>query len=340
MAMCELLHTSNHHYFDGNNKGPLSQQVFGIGGYAEGILQRLQGERTFSPSPGNSLFATTPHRATCKKIGILRPLPVAAPMGRFPMARGLPGADSSVPVTYQINGRSLIDLATDLFGEVPVVWGRYFTSTRTGGAVEYRHVRENRPLRSRGIRVMPIARQTKHVSRDDTLGADDAKDNVEDVISTFGANYLEAQGGKFLMFLDVEGDPSLSEAYYRGWANTVVSHSSAFSGGAVTIVPGVYATQGDDPTWHALAAAAANGVPCEGVWVARWRIRGCGAPPDFDVNMPLVRPSVRLPCDILLWQYADECHGGNGFDCNEINPNIDVPAFLKKCVSPPDTPIA
>src|SRR5262245_58667417 len=39
-----------------------SQQVFGIGGYAEGILQRLQGERTLSPSPGNSLFATAPHR--------------------------------------------------------------------------------------------------------------------------------------------------------------------------------------------------------------------------------------------------------------------------------------
>jgi len=39
-----------------------SQQVFGIGGYAEAILQRLQGERTFSPSPGNSLFATAPHR--------------------------------------------------------------------------------------------------------------------------------------------------------------------------------------------------------------------------------------------------------------------------------------
>src|SRR5262249_25654208 len=34
----------------------------GIGGYAEGILQRLQGERTFSPSPGNSLFPTSPHR--------------------------------------------------------------------------------------------------------------------------------------------------------------------------------------------------------------------------------------------------------------------------------------
>jgi hypothetical protein len=244
------------------------------------------------------------------------------------MARGLPGADSSVPVTYQISGRSLIDLATDLFGEAPVVWGRYFTSPSTGGSVEYRHLRENLPLRNRGIRVMPIARQTKHVSRDDSLGANDARANVEDVISTFGANYLQAQGGRFLMFLDVEGAPSLSEAYYRGWANTVVAHSAAFSGGAVTIVPGVYATQGDNPTWLALGAAAASGVPCEGVWIARWRIRGCGAPLDFDSNMGLVRPSVPLPWEILLWQYADECHGGNGFDCNEINPNIDLHACL------------
>jgi len=35
-----------------------SQQVFGIGGYAAGILQPLQGEQTFSPWRDNSLFAT------------------------------------------------------------------------------------------------------------------------------------------------------------------------------------------------------------------------------------------------------------------------------------------
>ena len=256
------------------------------------------------------------------------------------MARGLPGADSSVPVTFQINGRSLIDLATDLFGEIPVVWGRYFTSSSTGGTVEYRHRRENEPLRNRGTRVMPIARQTKHVRRDESLGVADAKNNVKDVITTFGADYLKDQGGKFLLFLDVEGDPSMSEDYYRGWAKTLVYHSSTFSNGAVTIVPGIYATQGDDTTWRALKAAAATGVPCEGVWVARWRIRGCGALLDFDANMGLVRPNVALPCEILLWQYADDCHGGNGFDCNEINPNIDVAAFLKKCVLPPETPIA
>jgi hypothetical protein len=256
------------------------------------------------------------------------------------MARGLAGADSSVPVTYQIEGKSLIDLATTLYGEVPVVWGRYFTSPSTGGTVEYRHSRENQPLRSRGIRVMPIARQTRHVSGDDSIGANDAKSNVEDVIITFGADYLKAQGGKFLMFLDVEGAPSMSKAYYDGWARAVVSHSSSFSGGGVTIVPGVYATQGDNSTWKALAAAVAQGAPCEGVWIARWRIRGCGTPLDFDMNMALVRPTVPLPCEILLWQYADECHGSSGFDCNEINPNIDVPAFLSKCILPPDTPMA
>ena len=38
-----------------------SQQVFGIGGYVAGILQRLQGERTFSPWRDNSLFATATH---------------------------------------------------------------------------------------------------------------------------------------------------------------------------------------------------------------------------------------------------------------------------------------
>jgi hypothetical protein len=58
------------------------------------------------------------------------------------MAFGLPGADSSIIVTHQINGRTLIDLATDLFGQTPV-WGRYFTSAATSGLVEYRALREN-----------------------------------------------------------------------------------------------------------------------------------------------------------------------------------------------------
>src|SRR5262245_41023399 len=54
MAMCELLHTSNHHYFYGNNKGPLSE-----------ILQMI-------PKPA-SLFAFA--RPACKTDARCRPLP-------------------------------------------------------------------------------------------------------------------------------------------------------------------------------------------------------------------------------------------------------------------------
>jgi hypothetical protein len=80
------------------------------------------------------------------------------------MAKGRPGSDSSTLATSQINGQGLIQLARDLFGEFPVFWGRYFTSTSAAGNVEYRHRKENQPLRENGIRVLTIARQTKNVN--------------------------------------------------------------------------------------------------------------------------------------------------------------------------------
>jgi len=63
------------------------------------------------------------------------------------MAKGKPGVDSSVIVTTQVGGTGLIDLAKALYGDTPVFWGRYFTSTSTGGTVEYRHLKENQALR-------------------------------------------------------------------------------------------------------------------------------------------------------------------------------------------------
>jgi hypothetical protein len=251
------------------------------------------------------------------------------------MAEGLFGADSSVSVTNQINGKSLIDLATETFGEPPVVWGRYFTSTSTGGSVEYRHLRENQVLRDAGIRVLPIARQTKNVNGTQSEGSADAQLNSEDLIDTFGADHLAGAGGNVFMFLDVEGSPSLSVAYYLGWAQTIVAHSREYSGGKVSILPCVYATQGDAATWKAVADAVALGCTCGGAWVARWKIRGCGEPIPW--NDATVRLTVKIPCDVVLWQYADECHGGSGFDCNRINPNIDRNGFLSKCVLPPET---
>jgi hypothetical protein len=253
------------------------------------------------------------------------------------MAKGMPGADSSTLVTSQIGGQNLIGLATDLFGQTPVVWGRYFTSASTSGVVEYRHLKENRALRTNNIRVLPIARQTKNVNGTVADGSADATANAEDLILTFGADYLASQGGQVLMFLDVEGSPSLSLAYYQGWAGTLVVHSQNFSDGKVTILPCVYGTQSDDTTWQAVVDAVASGVEFHGAWIARWRVEGCHDLLDFDDG--LVRPSA-LPDDfkILLWQYSNDCHGGAGFDCDQTNPSIDLQQdLLSKCVLPPDT---
>jgi hypothetical protein len=231
----------------------------------------------------------------------------------------------------------MVDVAADLLGTMPVLWGRYFTSVAATGLVEYRARRENQALRDRNIRVLPIARQTRHVDGTQARGSADAQLNAEDLIKTFGADYLKSQGGRFIMFLDVEGTPSLSADYYTGWARTLVDHSQSFSNGAVTIVLGVYATQSDEPTWRAVADAGERGVKTQGAWTARWRQRHCHGLLEWDSE--IVQPKVKIPCEVLLWQYSDECHGGDGFDCNETNPNIDLQDILSQCVLPPDTPV-
>lgn len=256
------------------------------------------------------------------------------------MANGMPAADSSNPVTSEIGGQSLVDLATQLFGRPPVLWGRYFTSAATSGTVEYRHLREGQILRANGVRVLPIARQTKRVGGSVADGSADAAANVEDLILTFGTDYLASQGGEVLMFLDVEGAPSLSMAYYRGWAGTLVAHSQSFSGGAVTVLPCVYGSYFDKATWQAVADAVAAGVLFEGAWIARWRVTGCQhfADPALDFDDAVVRPqSLPATFKILLWQYSNDCYGGAGFDCVQTNPDIDLEQdLLSRCVLSPE----
>ena len=254
------------------------------------------------------------------------------------MAKGRAGADSSSLVTTQIGGKSLADLAAETLGETPVLWGRYFTSAATTGDVEYRHLEEGQLLRENNIRVLPIARQTNRVSGTAADGAADAKLNAEDVIVTFGADYLKSLGGKVLMFLDVESTPPLSLSYYQGWAQTLMEHSQSYSNGAVTILPCVYGVQSDDTTWQAIASASNQGIDCYGVWIARWNWRGCQAVPDWSDET--VSPTVALPCKILLWQYSDECHGGDGFDCNQTNPGVDFDAFINQLILPPEIAIS
>src|SRR5258708_18138132 len=133
------------------------------------------------------------------------------------MTTGSPGADSSSLVTRLIDGKPMVDVAAALFGRMPVLWGRYFTRVATSGLVEYRARRENHALRDRNIRVLPIARQTKHVDGTQAAGSADAQLNVEDLIKTFSASYLQSQGGRFLMFLDVEGTPWNEKSTFLGW---------------------------------------------------------------------------------------------------------------------------
>ncbi len=118
------------------------------------------------------------------------------------MAQGLPGADSSSPVTA-----SVVAAATALFGRTPAVWGRYFTKPTTSGSVEYRHAQENPVLAQYGIRLLPVARQTRDTAGSTAQGTADAQGNVDDLFDSFGADYLASLGSEFLMFLDVEVPP-------------------------------------------------------------------------------------------------------------------------------------
>jgi hypothetical protein len=253
------------------------------------------------------------------------------------MAKGEPGADSSFMVTNQIGGKSLIDLAKSLYGQAPVFWGRYFTSVSTGGTVEYRHLKENQPLRDNNIRVLPIVRQTKRVGGSQSDGSADAEANSDDLLATFGADYLASSGGEIYMFLDVEKSPSLSIDYYTGWAQTLTTHSLDVTGGRVTVLPCVYAARSDRATWSTIAQAGSGGTVCKGAWVARWRPPSRGCVPVVEWDDIIVTPAVAIQCPILIWQYAAECHGGSGFDCSETNPSIDLQNdLLNHLVLPPD----
>lgn len=252
------------------------------------------------------------------------------------MAQGLPGADSSSPVTA-----SVVAAATALFGRTPAVWGRYFTKPTTSGTVEYRHAQENPVLAQYAIRLLPVARQTKDTAGSTAQGTSDAQGNVDDLFDSFGADYLASLGTEFLMFLDVEGtpssgSPSLGLDYWTGWAQTLGEHSRAASGGRVEVLPCAYARQGDNTTWDVLTQAAGQGISCYGAWVARSYSGSCTM---ADWDETIVAPSVPLPCDILLWQYAENCCDG-AIDTSQTNPSLDIDTLLlQRLILPPSTTV-
>jgi hypothetical protein len=237
------------------------------------------------------------------------------------MAQGLPGADSSVLVTT-----SMIQGASALLGATPVFWGRYFTSVSTTGDVEYRHAEENQLLNAAGVPLLPIARQTGNVDGRVEQGIADGVANARDFIRTFGTQVLTEQGGRFYMFLDVEGSPSLSQDYFVGWAQGLAEEAESLGGGSVQILPCVYGTHTDTDTWSAVAAAIAAGTPCFGAWIARYFSGQCVM---GEWQPAIVTPlaPVPFPCPILAWQYAGDCLDGQ-IDCSQTNPDIDIQSQL------------
>ena len=130
------------------------------------------------------------------------------------------------------------------------------------------------------------------------------------------------------VFLDVEGspNPSLSVAYYKGWADGLAQTAQA---AGVKLLPAVYGAQGDSATWTHLAQAVSNGAACEGTWIARPGTLGCHPLKPFDKSF--VRPPA-LPQSIkvLAWQAVLECQN---LDFSILNPAFDA-ATLGKFVLP------
>jgi hypothetical protein len=248
------------------------------------------------------------------------------------MAQGLPGADSFSQITP-----GLVQAATKIFGQAPKFWGRYFKNATAKSPPEYNHKAEDAVLAGAGIKLLPIAQQTAHVNGSETLGAADAQANATDFLATFPQEHLVAQGGKFFMFLDVEGlpqqgNPSLSVSYYTGWAQTLVSFSQSRTNNAVTLLPCIYARTGDNVTWNALVAANGNGIKCNGAWVARYPKVGVCKTIDF--NSGFCIPTVQLPFPVFIWQYDENC---SNIDLNQTNPSIaDIQsALLNQLLLPP-----
>jgi hypothetical protein len=68
------------------------------------------------------------------------------------MAKGKFGGDSNNIVTAKDeNGKTLIEVATELFGEPPVFWGRYFKGPGNRAREQYQPTLENRPLRDNNL---------------------------------------------------------------------------------------------------------------------------------------------------------------------------------------------
>jgi hypothetical protein len=171
--------------------------------------------------------------------------------------------------------------ATNLLGQQPTFWGRYFKGPGNRMPIQYQADKETPFFANHSIRVLPIARQTGNVCKADRgLGYADGMRNAAAILSAFGAVHL-SQMTEVLVFLDVEPNTPLNQTYYEGWSvglveagtKCMVDFADEVKGGIVppgTIVgfaPSVYGHHSDSATWSALKTAVDGGAQCEAAWV-------------------------------------------------------------------------
>ncbi len=240
---------------------------------------------------------------------------------------GIAGVDTG----EQVNSKEMIDDAHRLMGTLPKFWGRYFL----GKEYEYKHNEENELLRNNGIRVLPICRETGRVSHSD-LGEQTGNQVIEDILATFGEDYLASNGGSFFVFLDIEPDPEhppLSTEYYLGWSKAVVTKSSK-----VKFLPCIYLSQKNNPSsFSALKRAIEQGAECHGLWIAHYWDNPLLQP----WSEERTQPPIDLDCPVLIHQYAGDhtgVHTVEGtkvtYDFNQINPSLDMNSILHRLILP------
>lgn len=230
------------------------------------------------------------------------------------------GVDSLLPVTT-----NAIIQARNILGTQPVYWGRYFTSPETTALGEYRHAIENGPLAQAGIRVLPIARQTDRVGGPEAWGTADGAANAQDIIDSFGAEWLISQSSQLFVFLDVEmpgaNPPALSEAYLTGWAAALQKTAKAVG---VCLQPCLYSSLANAGAWKIVQQ---SGV-CPYVWVASYVQDG--------ISIPAWDPAHAIPpdltCPTLLWQFAGDIAGA--IDLNLSRPGSEE-LLLPGLILPP-----
>jgi hypothetical protein len=98
-------------------------------------------------------------------------------------------------------------ISKNYLGQAPAFWGRYFYApgqiNSSGHKDSHYSAAENGFLRSNGIRLLPLARQTGRVGTDSATGSADARLNVNAIFEAIPAAYLAGSDPNPLVFLDV-----------------------------------------------------------------------------------------------------------------------------------------